>query len=92
MNAAVAVVRTSVFYSIECFAVYQGYQGLIDGNFKPFTARSVNNIVNKGVQYSNLLVHLNLERRGSKKAHKNLSKNSIDALVVIGGDGSLQAP
>ena len=35
MNAAVrAVVRSSVFYQIECYAVYQGYQGLIDGNFK----------------------------------------------------------
>ena len=49
MNAAVrAVVRSSAFYGLECFAVYQGYQGLIEGNLKSFTARSVNNIINKG--------------------------------------------
>ena len=44
MNAALrAVVRTSVFYELECFVVYQGYQGLIEGNLEVFTARSVNN-------------------------------------------------
>ena len=90
MNAAVrAVVRTSVFYNLECFAVYQGYQGLIDGNFKEFTARSVNNIVNKGGTL--LKSARSLEFRtpeGRKKAHENLIAHAIDALVVIGGDGS----
>lgn len=90
MNAAVrAVVRTSVFYNLECFAVYQGYQGLIDGNFKVFTARSVNNIVNKGGTL--LKSARSLEFRtpeGRKKAHENLIAHAIDALVVIGGDGS----
>ena len=90
MNAAVrAVVRSSVFYQLECYAVFQGYQGLIDGNFKRFTARSVNNIVNKGGTL--LKSARSLEFRtpeGRKKAHENLIKHNIDALVVIGGDGS----
>ena len=90
MNAAVrAVVRTSVFYGIECFVVYQGYQGLIEGNLEVFTARSVNNIINKGGTI--LRSARSLEFRtpeGRKKAHKNLLKHQIDALVVIGGDGS----
>lgn len=90
MNAAVrAVVRSSAFYGLECFAVYQGYQGLIEGNLKAFTARSVNNIINKGGTI--LRSARSLEFRtpeGRQKAHKNLLINKIDALVVIGGDGS----
>ena len=90
MNAAVrAVVRSSIFYELECFVVYQGYEGLIDGNFEKFTARSVNNIVNKGGTI--LRSARSLEFRtpdGRKKAFANLQKNQIDALVVIGGDGS----
>jgi 6-phosphofructokinase 1 len=90
MNAAVrAVVRSSAFYGLECFAIYQGYQGLIEGNLKAFTARSVNNIINKGGTI--LRSARSLEFRtpeGRQKAHKNLLKNKIDALVVIGGDGS----
>ena len=90
MNAALrAVVRSSIFYGLECYAVYQGYQGLIEGNLKAFTARSVNNIVNKGGTI--LRSARSLEFRtpeGRKKAHNNLLKHQIDALVVIGGDGS----
>ena len=90
MNAAVrAVVRSSIFYELECFVVYQGYEGLIDGSFEKFTARSVNNIVIKGGTI--LRSARSLEFRtpdGRKKAFANLQKNQIDALVVIGGDGS----
>ncbi|MGB1448323.1 MAG: 6-phosphofructokinase [Flavobacteriaceae bacterium] len=90
MNAAVrAVVRSSIFYGLECYVVYQGYQGLIEGNLKQFTARSVNNIVNKGGTI--LKSARSLEFRtpeGRKKAFANLQKFEIDALVVIGGDGS----
>ena len=90
MNAAVrAVVRTSVFYNINCFAVYQGYQGLIDGNMKVINARGVNNIINKGgtiLKSARSLEFRTLE--GRKKAYDNLKKNQIEALVVIGGDGS----
>ena len=50
MNAALrAVVRASCFFMVvECFAIHQGYQGLIDNEFELMNARSVNNIINKG--------------------------------------------
>lgn len=90
MNAAVrAVVRTSVFYQLECYVVYQGYQGLIDGKIKQANARSVNNIINKGGTI--LKSARSLEFRtteGRQKAYGNIKKFAIDALVVIGGDGS----
>ncbi len=90
MNAAVrAVVRSAVYHKLEVFGVYQGYQGLIEGNIHPFNARSVNNIVNKGGTI--LKSARSLEFRtpeGRKRAHEQLLKFEIDALVVIGGDGS----
>jgi len=91
MNAAIrSVVRTSAFHGLECTAVYRGYQGLIDGNFKEFNARSVNNIIHKG---GTILKSARCEdfrtSEGRKKAFENIQKAGIDALVVIGGNGSL---
>ena len=83
------VVRTSVFYGIECYAIQQGYQGLIDNDFKLMNARSVNNIINKGgtiIKSARCLEFRTPE--GRKLAYENLKKSEIDALVVIGGDGS----
>jgi len=49
MNAAIrSVVRTCAYLKLECVAIYRGYQGMIDGDFKEMNARSVNNIINKG--------------------------------------------
>ena len=48
MNAAVrAVVRTSVFNSIKCFAIYKGFEGLINDDIRLINARGVNNIINR---------------------------------------------
>ena len=90
MNAAVrAVVRTSVFYGMECSLVYQGYQGLIEGNLAPANARTVNNIINKGGTIIKSARSLEFRTpEGREKANDQLLKNDIDALVVIGGDGS----
>ena len=90
MNAAIrAVVRTAIFYELECLAIYQGYQGLIDGELKAMTARSVNNIVNKGGTFLKSARCLEFRTtEGRQKAYETLRKNAIDALVVIGGDGS----
>ena len=90
MNAAVrAVVRSCAFYDIECYGVYQGYQGLIDGNMKLMNARSVNNIVNKGGTFLKSARCLEFRTpEGRAKAYKNIQDKGIDALVVIGGDGS----
>jgi len=91
MNAAIrSVVRTSAFHGLECTAIYRGYQGLIDGDFKEFNARSVNNIIHKG---GTILKSARCEDfrtpEGRKKAYDNIQKAGIDALVVIGGNGSL---
>ena len=90
MNAAGrAVLRTAVFHNITCFAVYKGYQGLIDGDFEEMNARSVNNIVNKGgtiLKSARCLEFRTIE--GREKALKNIQKHKIDGLIVIGGDGT----
>ena len=90
MNAALrAVVRASVFYGAECYAVHQGYQGLIDNEFELMNARSVKNIINKGgtiIKSARCLEFRTPE--GRKQAYENIKKSKIDALVVIGGDGS----
>jgi 6-phosphofructokinase 1 len=90
MNAAIrSVVRTCAYYKIECIGIYRGYQGMIEGDFTSFTARSVNNIINKG---GTILKSARSDEfrtsEGRKKAHENLIKQHIDGLVVIGGDGS----
>lgn len=90
MNAAIrAVVRTCAYHNIECAGIYRGYQGMIEGDFKEMGARSVNNIINKG---GTILKSARSKEfmtpEGRVKAHENLVKNGIDALVVIGGNGS----
>ena len=90
MNAAIrSVVRTCAYHNIECIGIYRGYQGMIEGDFKEMGPRSVNNIVNKGgtiLKSARSSEFKTLE--GRKKAHENLVKAGVDALVVIGGDGT----
>ena len=90
MNAAIrAVVRTAIFHDLECIAICKGYQGLIDAELKPMSARSVNNIVNKGGTFLKSARCLEFRTpEGRKKAFDTVQKNQLDALVVIGGDGS----
>ncbi|MED5354253.1 MAG: 6-phosphofructokinase [Bacteroidota bacterium] len=90
MNAAVrSVVRSCVYNNIEIVGILFGYQGLIDNKIKPMDARSVNNIINKG---GTILKTARCEEfrseNGRKKAYNNIKENKIDALVVIGGDGT----
>ncbi|WP_228237550.1 6-phosphofructokinase [Allomuricauda sp. M10] len=90
MNAAIrSVVRTCAYLGKECVGIYRGYQGMIEGDFKPMDARSVNNIINKG---GTILKSARCEEfrtpEGRKKAHEQLMKEGIDAFVVIGGNGS----
>ncbi|MBP1225195.1 6-phosphofructokinase [Flavobacterium sp. 1355] len=90
MNAAIrSVVRTCAYHNIECIGIYRGYQGMIEGDFKEMGPRSVNNIVNKGGTILKSARSVDFRSpEGRKKAHENLLKAGIDALVVIGGDGS----
>jgi 6-phosphofructokinase 1 len=92
LNAAIrAVVRTAVYYKMEVMGVLRGYEGLIENNFIPMTPESVSNILQRG---GTILKTARSEKfksdEGQKAAYENLSKNGIDALVVIGGDGSFR--
>ena len=90
MNAAVrAVVRSSVYNNIECYGIYKGYQGMIEGLIKKLDARSVNNIINKGGTVLKTARCKDFySKEGRKKGFDKIKENEIDALVVIGGDGS----
>ncbi len=90
MNAAIrAVVRTGLEYGWEVFGVRSGYSGLIDGNFVALGARDVGGIIQQGGTMLGSSRCLDFEtERGRQKALRSLSKQDIDALVVIGGNGS----
>jgi len=90
MNAALrAVVRTAAFHSIECFGIYRGYQGLIDNDVRLMNARSVNNIINKGGTILKSARCSEFRTKiGRDLAFKTIQKNNIEALIIIGGDGS----
>ena len=90
MNAAIrSVVRTCAYMKVDCVGIYRGYQGMIEGDFKPMDARSVNNIINKG---GTILKSARCDEfrtpEGRKMAYEQLCAEGIDAFVVIGGDGS----
>jgi len=90
MNAAVrAVVRACIYYDIDVFGIYKGYDGLIGDNMEQLYVRSVSNILSRGGTF--LLSARSEEFRsseGRKKAFNNFRKHGLDALIVIGGDGS----
>ena len=90
MNAAIrSVVRSCSYHNVDCFGIQQGFQGLINDDMIQMNARSVNNIINKGGTILKSARSLEFRTKaGRKKAFKNLIKNKIDALIVIGGDGS----
>ncbi len=90
MNAAIrAVVRSAIYYGCEAYGIYGGYQGLINGDLKRLKSRDVSNIIQRGGTI--LKSARSAEFRtpeGRAKAAEVLRENKIDALVVIGGDGS----
>lgn len=90
MNAAIrSVVRSASHYKLECAGIYRGYQGLIEGDIVPMNARTVHHIIQKGGTILKSARSKDFRTvEGRKLAHENLMKHEIDALVVIGGDGS----
>jgi len=90
MNAAIrSVVRTCAFHTIECVGIYRGYEGMIEGDFKVLSARNVNNIINRG---GTILKSARCDefrtKEGRQKAYLQIKKAGVDALVLIGGDGT----
>ena len=90
MNAAIrAVVRTCAYHQVECFGVYRGYEGLIEGDFEIMDARSVKGIINKGGTFLKSARSKEFRtKEGREKAYAKLVEAEIDALVAIGGDGT----
>lgn len=92
MNAALrAVARACTYYKVDCIGYYRGYQGIIEGDSVELTARTVRNIISKGgtiLQSARSKEFRTVE--GRRKAHENLKKDEIDALVLIGGDGTFR--
>ena len=90
MNAAIrAIVRSCAFFNIGCTGIYRGYSGLIENDMEELKPRSVNNIINKGGTFLKSARCLEFRTpEGRKTAYENILKNDMDALIVIGGDGS----
>ncbi|MFN4122050.1 MAG: 6-phosphofructokinase [Flavobacteriales bacterium] len=90
MNAAIrAVVRTCMYYEVESFGIYHGYDGMINGEIDMLTGRSVSNIIHRGgTILKSARSKAFMTQEGRKEAYNNLKNNKIDALVAIGGDGT----
>jgi 6-phosphofructokinase 1 len=92
MNAAIrAVVRTSLYYEMEVFGIRRGYQGMIEGDIFRMQTTDVSNIIQRGgtvLKTARSKEFMTAE--GRKKAYDQLRKNGIEALVLIGGDGTFR--
>ncbi len=93
MNAAVrAVVRTGIKHGLEVYAIYEGYQGMVeDGDYiRKMNWDSVGGILHQGGTVIGTARCAEFRtREGRRIAAKNLIEHGIDSLIVIGGDGSL---
>jgi len=93
MNSAVrAVVRTALDKGVEVYAIYEGYQGMVDGGERicKMDWDSVGGILQLGgTVIGSARCQAFREREGRLIAAHNLIQNGIDGLIVIGGDGSL---
>lgn len=90
MNAAIrAVVRTALYYDVEVIGIRKGYNGLINGEIKEMHSKDVSNVMNLG----GTILHTArcpemMTEEGQNKAAAIYKILGLDALVVIGGDGS----
>jgi len=90
MNAAIrSVTRAAIFNGIRVKAIYRGYKGLITGEIVEFQTQNVSNIIQQGgtILKSARCAEFRTPE-GRKQAYDNMVKEGIDALVVIGGDGT----
>jgi 6-phosphofructokinase 1 len=90
MNAAIrAVVRTCVYRNIEVEGIFQGYQGMIEGDFKKLNERSVARILGRGgtILKSSRSKEF-MTKEGRQKAYENMKKHGVNALITIGGNGT----
>ena len=91
MNAAIrAVTRSAIYNGLQVKGIYRGYRGLVTNEIKDFKSEDVSNIVQRG---GTILKTARCKEfttpEGRKQAYDNMKAHGIDALIVIGGDGSL---
>ena len=91
MNACIrAVVRSSMANNIRVLGVYNGYDGLIDGEYHPLNARDVGGILQRGGTILQTRRSKRfMEKSGQRDAIRKMNESGMDALIVIGGEGSL---
>ncbi len=91
MNAAIrAVTRAAIYNGLEVKAVYRGYKGLITGEIVPFKTQNVSNIIQQGGTILKTARCAEFQTpEGREVAYNKLQEEKIDALAVIGGDGTL---
>lgn len=91
MNAAIrAAVRAGFYYNLEMYGIFRGYEGMIQNDIKKLDSKNITHVLERGGTF--LKSARSEEFRtpeGRLKAFNNLKNHGIDALVVIGGDGSL---
>lgn len=91
MNAAIrAVTRAGIYNDFRMMGIYNGWEGLINNEIKEFTTENVSGIINTGgTVLKTARSKAFMTPEGRQKAYENMVANNIDALVVIGGNGSL---
>lgn len=91
MNAAIrAITRAAIYHGLKVKAIYRGYKGLITGEIKEFQTHDVSNIIQRGgtiLKTSRCDEFKTIE--GRTLAYETMQREGIDALVVVGGDGSI---
>ncbi len=90
MNAAIrAVVRTALRQDWEVMGIRDGYQGLLDGRFEPLETRDVGGILQLGgTMLGSARAPEFRTEAGQQLALRNLQRNRVDAMVIIGGNGT----
>ncbi|MDR1592496.1 MAG: 6-phosphofructokinase [Prevotellaceae bacterium] len=90
MNAAIrAVTRAAIYNNIAVKAIHRGYRGLILGDIVPFQTQNVSNIIQQGgTILKTARCQEFMTKEGRQTAYETIRREGIDALVVIGGDGT----
>ncbi|MDD4144325.1 MAG: ATP-dependent 6-phosphofructokinase, partial [Prolixibacteraceae bacterium] len=90
MNAAIrAVVRTAIYNNLKVTGIMSGFSGILKSNFIKMESHSVSKIISSGgTILKSSRCHEFLSYEGRKKAYDNMKIHGIDALIVLGGDGS----
>ena len=91
MNAAIrAVTRAGICNGYKIKGIYRGYDGLINGEIEDFTTENVSGIIMSGGTILKTARSKEfMTDEGKEKAYQQMQEHGIDALVVIGGNGSL---